>query len=57
MAAVASLPPKQQAVFKLKYFSETKYEDMAEKMGTSVGGLKASYHHASQKIKEWLEKN
>jgi RNA polymerase sigma-70 factor (ECF subfamily) len=31
-----------------------KYEDIAEITGTSVGALKASYHHAYNKIKETL---
>ena len=34
---------------------EMKYEDIAEITGTSVGALKASYHHAYNKIKETLE--
>ena len=27
-----------------------KYEDMSEILGTSIGALKASYHHAVKKI-------
>jgi len=52
--AVATLPEKQQLVFKMKYFEELKYEDMSEILGTSVGALKASYHHAVKKIEEYL---
>ena len=33
-----------------------KYEDISEITGTSVGALKASYHHAYNKIKSDLEK-
>ncbi len=54
--AVRSLPEKQQLVFNLRYFDEMKYEDMSQITGTSVGALKASYHHAYNKIKERLEK-
>ena len=54
--AVGQLPEKQKLVFNLRYFDEMKYEDMAEVTGTSVGALKASYHHAYNKIKEKLEK-
>ena len=54
--AIKSLPSKQQLVFNLRYFDEMKYEDIAEITGTSVGALKASYHHAHNKIKERLEK-
>lgn len=52
--AVATLPEKQQLVFKMKYFEELKYEDISEILGTSVGALKASYHHAVKKIEEYL---
>lgn len=36
-------------VFNLKYFQEMKYEEISEILGTSVGALKASYHHAVKK--------
>ena len=48
--AILKLPDKQKAVFTLRYFQEMKYEDIAEILGTTVGSLKASYHHAHQKI-------
>lgn len=53
--ALSSLPKKQQMVFNLKYYQEMKYEDMSEILGTSVGALKASYHHAVKKIEKYLE--
>lgn len=55
--AVASLPEKQQLVFKMKYFQEMKYEEMSEILETSVGGLKASYFHAVKKLEEFLNSN
>lgn len=55
--AIQRLPQKQRIVFNLRYFDEMKYEDISEITGTSVGALKASYHHAYRKIKEDLEKN
>ena len=55
--AVAQLPEKQQLVFKMKYYEEIKYEDMSEILGTSVGALKASYHHAVKKIEEFVKTN
>ncbi|NNM94111.1 MAG: sigma-70 family RNA polymerase sigma factor [Bacteroidia bacterium] len=55
--AILTLPEKQRIVFNLKYFEEMKYEDMAETLDTSVGALKASYHHAVKKIEEFLKKN
>lgn len=53
--AIQRLPEKQRLVFNMRYFDELKYEDIAEITGTSVGALKASYHHAYNKIKEALE--
>jgi RNA polymerase sigma-70 factor (ECF subfamily) len=55
--AIATLPEKQQLVFKMKYFEEMKYEDMSEILGTSVGALKASYHHAVKKIENYVNSN
>ena len=54
--AVQTLPEKQKVVFNLRYYDEMKYEDMSRITGTSVGALKASYHHAYNKIKSDLEK-
>ena len=50
-----TLPEKQRIVFNLKYFQEMKYEDMSEILGTSIGALKASYHHAVKKIENFLK--
>ncbi|MBD5358429.1 MAG: sigma-70 family RNA polymerase sigma factor [Bacteroides sp.] len=52
--AIAKLPEKQRLVFNMRYFDEMKYEDMSEILGTSVGALKASYHHAVKKVTETL---
>lgn len=52
--AVAMLPEKQRLVFNMRYFDEMKYEDISEIVGTSVGALKASYHHAVKKIEDFL---
>ena len=52
--AVIQLPPKQQAVFNLRYFEDLTYEEISGIMGTSVGALKASYHHAVKKIEKKL---
>ena len=45
--AISKLPPKQRMVFELRYFEE---------LNTSEGALKASYHFASEKVKEALQK-
>lgn len=53
--AIVLLPQKQQLVFKMRYYDEIKYEDMSEILGTSVGALKASYHHAVKKIEDYMK--
>ena len=55
--AIALLPEKQQLVFKMRYFEELKYEELSDILDTSVGALKASYHHAVKKIEEYMLKN
>ena len=55
--AVATLPEKQRIVFMMKYFDDMKYEEISEVLNTSVGALKASYHHAVKKIEEILIQN
>ena len=55
--AIATLPEKQQLIFKMKYFNELKYEEISDVLGTSVGALKASYHIASKKIEHFLKTN
>jgi len=56
-AMVVALPEKQRAVFVMKYYEEKKYTEIAEITGTSVGALKASYHHAVEKIKSAIQSN
>lgn len=52
--ALLTLPDKQRVVFNMKYFEDLSYEEMAEITRTSVGALKASYHHAVKKIENLL---
>ena len=52
--ALQTLPEKQRMVFHLKYYQEMKYEEMSDILGTTVGALKASYHHAVKKIEHFL---
>lgn len=53
--AILKLPEKQRLVFNMRYFDEIKYEDMARVLDTSVGALKASYHHATKKIEKMMK--
>jgi RNA polymerase sigma-70 factor (family 1) len=52
--AILTLPDKQRIVFNMKYFEEMKYEEMSQVLETSVGALKASYHHAVKKIEAFI---
>jgi len=55
--ALLKLPDKQRMVFNMKYFDDMKYEEISEITGTSVGSLKANYHHAVKKLEDYLTLN
>ena len=55
--ALLKLPDKQRLVFNMKYFDEMKYDEIAKITETSVGALKASYHHAVKKIEEIITRD
>jgi RNA polymerase sigma factor (sigma-70 family) len=55
--AIESLPQKQALVFKLRYFEEMPYAEMSQSLQTSEGALKASFHHALQKVQLFLTQN
>lgn len=52
--ALLTLPEKQRLVFNMKYYDDLKYEEISEILGTTVGGLKASFHIAVKKIEDYL---
>ena len=53
--AVLTLPAKQKRVFEAKYFEGKKYSEILDEFGGSIGGLKANYHHAVQKIENFIK--
>jgi len=53
-AAIESLPEKQALVFQMKYFEELKYSEISKRLDTSEGALKANFHHAKQKIEQYI---
>lgn len=55
--AILKLPTKQRLIFNLRYFDELPYEEMSKITETSVGSLKAGYHHAVKKIEEFLKQD
>ena len=55
--AIALLPEKQRLVFNMRYYGDMKYEQISDVLDTSVGALKASYHHALKKIEAFFINN
>jgi|TARA_B110000444_G_scaffold261029_1_gene310592 RNA polymerase sigma-70 factor (ECF subfamily) len=55
--AILKLPTKQRIVFNMRYFDNMKFEQISQVLGTSVGALKANYHHAKNKIELYLKIN
>lgn len=54
--AIETLPEKQRAVFIMRYYDEMPYEQISAILGTSVGGLKANFHHAVKKVAAHVKK-
>ncbi len=55
--AIIKLPPKQRAVFTMRYYDETPYAEMSQIFDTSESALKASYHFAMEKVKKNLSEH
>jgi RNA polymerase sigma factor (sigma-70 family) len=56
-SAMALLPPRQRLVFGLRYYEEMDYRQMAQLLELTEGSLKASFHHAVKKIRQYLEQH
>lgn len=56
-SAIGTLPEKQRAVFIMRYYDEMPYEQISAILGTSVGGLKANFHHAVKKVAAYVKKH
>lgn len=54
VAAIAELPEKQRLTFEMRYFDEKPFAEISQITGTSEGALKANYHHAVKKLKNYL---
>ena len=55
--AILGLPEKQRLVFNMRYYDDLKFQEISDILGTSVGGLKASYHLAAKKIEQYIKSN
>ncbi len=56
-SAIEELPQKQKIIFNLRYYDEMPYKEMSEVLDTSIGALKASFHHAMNKVEQYLRDN
>ncbi len=53
--ALLALTEQQRVVFTLRYYDEMSYEEIAEITGSTTASLRVSYHHASQRIRDYLK--
>lgn len=53
--ALAQLPKRQSEIFKMRYYDEFKFKDIAHILELSEGAVKSSYHIAAKKIEEYLK--
>ena len=54
-AIIWTLPERQQMVFRMRYYDELSYKEIAALLHLTEGALKASFHHAVKKIEEELK--
>lgn len=54
--ALLTLPTQQRIAFNMRYYDEMSYEEIAAVTGKSVGTLKANYHYAVEKVKNYIKK-
>ena len=52
--AIVSLPPRQRAVFSMRYYDDMAYEDIATAVDSNVKAVTANYHVAKEKIRQYL---
>jgi RNA polymerase sigma factor (sigma-70 family) len=52
--AIATLPPKQRAIFVMHYYEELPHKEIAEIMNRTEGAIKSSYCQAVKKLRKRL---
>lgn len=55
LEAIETLPAQQRAVFNMRYYDRLQYDEIAEILGKSTGGIKANYFHAVKKIGDYVK--
>lgn len=53
-AAINNLPPRQRAVFCMRYYDELTYDDIALATDSNVKAVTANFHHAKERIRQYL---
>lgn len=52
--AILALPAKQRLAFNMRYYDEMDYDEIAKIIGSTMSGVKASYHIAKEKIARYM---
>ncbi|EAS19912.1 RNA polymerase sigma factor [Nonlabens mediterrranea] len=55
--ALAQLPKRQSEIFKMRYYDEVKFKDIAALLELSEGAVKSSYHIAAKKIEQFIKQD
>ncbi|WP_397303754.1 RNA polymerase sigma factor [Nonlabens ulvanivorans] len=55
--ALAQLPKRQSEIFKMRYYDEVKFKDIANLLELSEGAVKSSYHIAAKKIEQFIKED
>lgn len=55
--ALAQLPKRQSEIFKMRYYDEVKFKDIADLLELSEGAVKSSYHIAAKKIEQFIKQD
>ncbi len=53
--AIENLEGQQRAVFNMRFYDNMSYEEIANALNKSVGGMKANYFHAVKKIEAYIK--
>lgn len=52
--AIGQLPPRQRAVFCMRYYDDLSYDDIALATDSNVKAVTANFHHAKDRIRQYL---
>jgi RNA polymerase sigma factor (sigma-70 family) len=53
-SALEGLPPKQRAVFSMRFYDKMSFKEIANATGTTVGAAKANHHFALERLRAIL---